>query len=172
MVWANVMEDTTTTITTYTEVDVTAIVRAQVGGNAATATGQVMAAIPEATDYLHIHFGVWADLAAAATGGSQDIAGLGIGFVQNFSGEGLTSIGGGNDDMPNTGDAMYEGNWVAAVRARDEDGNGPITADKRRRDVGCGLRDRRDHCYPGDIGHADRRYCREHVLWNQGSRYG
>ena len=88
---------------------------------------EVTATIAEATDYEHIHFGVWAGLGAADKGGAQDIADLGIGFVQNFSGEGLTSIGGGNDDMPNTGDAKYEGNWVAAVRARDEDGNGPIT---------------------------------------------
>ena len=52
---------------------------------------------------------------------------LGIGFVQNFSGEGLTPIGGGSDDMPNGGDATYNGNWVAAVQAADDEGNGDIT---------------------------------------------
>ena len=52
-----------------------------------------MAVIPEATDYKHIHFGVWAALGEAAKGGTQTtLADLGIGFVQNFSGEGLTSI--------------------------------------------------------------------------------
>ena len=46
---------------------------------------EVTAKIPEATDYQHIHFGVWAGLGKAAKGGDQDIADLGIGFVQNFS---------------------------------------------------------------------------------------
>ena len=91
------------------------------------ATMQVTAAIPEATDYKHIHFGVWAALGAAAKNGSQKLSDLGIGFVQNFSGEGLTSIGGGSDDMPNGGGATYNGNWVAAVQAADGDGNGPIS---------------------------------------------
>ena len=58
---------------------------------------------------------------------TQASADLGIGFVQNFSGEGLTSIGGGSDDMPNAGGATYNGNWVAAVQAADGDGNGPIS---------------------------------------------
>ena len=50
---------------------------------------EVTATIPEATDYEHIHFGVWAGLGAAEKGGAQDIADLGIGFVQNFSGRGI-----------------------------------------------------------------------------------
>ena len=74
------------------------------------------ATIPEATYYKHIHFGVWAALGAPEKNGSQELSDLGIGFVQNFSGEGLTSIGGGIDDMPNGGDAKYNGNWVAAVQ--------------------------------------------------------
>ena len=85
--------------------------------------GQVTANIPEATDYDHIHFGVWASLKENGT----DVGGLGIGFVQNYSSGGLTSIGGGSDDMPNGGDATYNGNWVAAVQMRDEDGNGDIS---------------------------------------------
>ena len=50
----------------------------------------VTAKIPEATDYKHIHFGVWAALGEAEEDGTQKIADLdlGIGFVQNFSGEG------------------------------------------------------------------------------------
>ena len=37
---------------------------------------------------------------------------LGIGFVQNYSGSGLTGA-----DMPNNGSATYSGNWVATVQA-------------------------------------------------------
>ena len=91
--------------------------------------GQAKVDLPEATEYEHIHFGVWAALGEAAKSGSQDLSDLGIGFVQNFSGEGLTSIGGGRDDMPNGGDALYNGNWVAAVQSEDGDGNGPIVLD-------------------------------------------
>ena len=89
--------------------------------------GQVTTKIPEATEYKHIHFGVWAALGAAAKNGDQDLSDLGIGFVQNFSGGGLTSIGGTSDDLPNSGSATYNGNWAAAVQAADGDGNGPIT---------------------------------------------
>ena len=86
----------------------------------------VTAAIPEATAYKHIHFGVWADLPAADEAGLQTtLADLGIGFVQNFSDSGRTGA-----DMPNNGDAQYGGNWVAAVRAADEDGNGDISLKK------------------------------------------
>ena len=88
---------------------------------------EVTAKIPEATEYNHIHFGVWAALEAPAKDGTQKLSDLGIGFVQNFSGEGLTSIGGGSDDMPNGGEATYNGNWVAAVQEADDDGNGDIT---------------------------------------------
>ena len=78
--------------------------------------------VPEATDYQHIHFGVWAALGDAKKDGTQAPANLGIGFVQNFSGEGLTGA-----DMPNNGTANYDGSWVAAVRAEDADGNGDIS---------------------------------------------
>ena len=61
---------------------------------------EVTAKIPETTDYEHIHFGVWAALGDAETDDSQVPADLGIGFVQNFSGEGLTGA-----DMPNSGTA-------------------------------------------------------------------
>ena len=91
--------------------------------------GQAKVDIPEATDYQHIHFGVWAALGEAAKNGSQEISNLGIGFVQNYSGEGLTTIGGGSDDMPNGGMARYDGNWVATVQADDSDGNGAIRLD-------------------------------------------
>ena len=87
-----------------------------------TAEGvQITANIPEATDYDHIHFGVWAGLKAAAKNGDQDIADLGIGFVQSI-GDGMTGA-----DMPNNGSGTYTGNWVAAIQAADVDGNGAIT---------------------------------------------
>ena len=88
---------------------------------------EVTAKIPEATDYDHIHFGVWAALGAAAKNGTQKLSELGFGFVQNFSGVGLTSIGGTSDDMPNSGVGTYNGNWAAAVQAADDEGNGDIT---------------------------------------------
>ena len=49
-------------------------------------------------------------------------ADLGIGFLQNYSREGLTGA-----DMPNNGDATYSGDWAGTVRKADEDGNGDIT---------------------------------------------
>ena len=88
---------------------------------------EVTAKIPEATDYKHIHFGVWAALGKLRRTVLQELSDLGIGFVQNFSGEGLTPIGGGSDDMPNGGEATYNGNWVAAVQKADEEGNGAIS---------------------------------------------
>ena len=91
--------------------------------DAETTEMRVTASIPEAAAYKHIHFGVWAGLAEADKDGDQDIADLGIGFVQNFSGEGLT----GDADMPNSGSAKYRGDWAAAVQAKDDDGNGAIS---------------------------------------------
>ena len=110
----------------YVSVDVDVTVPENAGDSEAFDT-KVRAAIPEATDYKHIHFGVWAALGEAKADGTQVPSDMGIGFVQNFSDSGLTPIGGGSDDMPNNGDAMYDGNWVAAVRAADEDGNGAIS---------------------------------------------
>ena len=115
--------DTTTYV--YRSVDVE--VEVALAGDEAAFDTKVRAAIPEATDYKHIHFGVWAALGDAKKDGTQAISDLGIGFLQNFSGSGLTPVGGGRDDMPNNGDAMYSGNWVATVRAADEDGDGDIS---------------------------------------------
>ena len=57
------------------------------------------AKIPDAADYDHIHFGVWAALGEAEKDGSQELSDLGIGFVQSI-GDALTGA-----DMPNNGDA-------------------------------------------------------------------
>ena len=83
----------------------------------------VEASLADATAYKHINFGVWAGLGEAEKSGSQAIADLGIGFVQSI-GDGMTG-----DDMPNHGDATYNGDWVAAVQKKDEDGNGMIKLD-------------------------------------------
>ena len=86
-------------------------------GLAADGGKEITANIPEATEYNHIHFGVWAAL--DEDGEAPD--GHGIGFVQNVSGEGMTAV------MPNFGTATYNGNWVATVQVEDPDGNGDIT---------------------------------------------
>ena len=80
----------------------------------------VTAKIPDAAEYKHIHFGVWAALGAAEEDGSQKLSDLGIGFVQSI-GDGLSGA-----DMPNNGTAEYKGNWAAAVQAADENGDGDI----------------------------------------------
>ena len=72
----------------------------------------VKASIPVAKAYSHIHFGVWAGLGAAAKDGSQKLADLGIGFVQNFSGSGTT-------DRLGIGIVRYDGDWVAAVQRQN-----------------------------------------------------
>ena len=92
-------------------------------GDAGTAETEVMAGIPEKTAYEHIHFGVWAALGAAVKEtGVQELADLGIGFVQNYSDSGVTGA-----DMPNHGTADYDGDWAASVQAEDPDGNGKIS---------------------------------------------
>ena len=86
----------------------------------------VRAAIPAAVKYSHLHFGVWAKLGEAdKRTGKQDLADLGIGFVQNFSASGMTAT-------QLTGSATFKGDWAAAVQsAHDEDeimlANGPAT---------------------------------------------
>ena len=113
------------TTTTYRYSDVTirdAAINHDADADTADITPEVTAKIPEATAYKHIHFGVWAALDDAEDDGSQEIDGLGIGFVQNFSDSGLSGA-----DMPNNGSATYSGNWVATVQAADEDGNGDMS---------------------------------------------
>ena len=76
-----------TTTYTYTNVDVLVNHDADTGAEA-TADIAVKARLPEATEYKHIHFGVWAALGEAEKSGSQELSDLGIGFVQNWSGRG------------------------------------------------------------------------------------
>ena len=86
----------------------------------------VTAELPEQEAYDHIHFGVWASLGKAAASGTQEIADLGIGFVQSI-GDGLTPVEGENEHLPATGTATYNGNWVAAVQEGHQDSDGRIT---------------------------------------------
>ena len=73
----------------------------------------VRADIPTAVPYEHIHFGVWGALGDAdETDGSQDLADLGIGFVQNISGSGMT-------DRLGIGTVTYDGQWVAHVQRQN-----------------------------------------------------
>ena len=121
VVWKSDLTQGTTTTTTYTVVDIHVTLDRDGDSDTADNDVEVTAKIPEATDYRHIHFGVWAALDAPAKNGTQKLSDLGIGFVQSI-GDGLTGA-----DMPNNGGAEYSGNWVGAVQARDEDGNGPIS---------------------------------------------
>ena len=77
-------------------------------------------ALPEATEYAHHHYCIWADLKEATKKGDNPISELGVGFVAGLSE--MTS-----DDMPNHGGATYKGGWIAHVQAADPDGNGGIT---------------------------------------------
>ena len=67
----------------------------------------VTVSIPAATEYSHIHFGLWANLDAKGSA----IANLGIGFVQNYDGSGMT-------ERQGIGSATFNGDWVAAVRRK------------------------------------------------------
>ncbi len=121
VVWTSALDQGTTTTTTYTQVNIHVTLDRDGDSETADDDVEVTAKIPEATDYKHIHFGVWAALGAAEMDGSQELSDLGIGFVQSI-GDGLTGA-----DMPNNGGAMYSGNWVGAVQRADEDGNGDIS---------------------------------------------
>ena len=121
------MKEGTTTTYNYVDADIHVMLDRDTSDTTNSVNHEVTAKIPEAKDYKHIHYGVWAALGDPEKDGTHELSDLGIGFVQNFSGEGLTSIGGTSDDMPNGGDATYNGNWVAAVQAADEDGDGAIS---------------------------------------------
>ena len=73
------------------------------------------AKVPDAAEYSHLHFGVWAGLSGDD---ANEITDLGIGFVAN--------IGEMTSNMPNFGSADYEGNWVAKVQEMDGEGDGDI----------------------------------------------
>ena len=88
---------------------------------------RVMAALPSLKKYEHIHFGVWASLKDYEDGDNSVIGDLGIGFVQNYDGSGVTTA-------HVTGTATYEGDWVGVVRGSHstalstENGDATLTA--------------------------------------------
>lgn len=82
---------------------------------------------PMSMDFTHLHYGVWNSLNDKGTA----IADMGIGFVAaTAGGSGMTG-----DDMPNAGEATYNGQWVASVRGSgggaitDQSGDSMMTAD-------------------------------------------
>ncbi len=109
-----------TTVYVYRSVDVIVNMSRRDGADEGTDpdNGQVTANIPEAADYEHIHFGVWASLKENGI----DVGGLGIGFVQNYAGA-PTEV----SDMPNHGGATFNGNWVATIQAANRDGDGAVS---------------------------------------------
>ena len=93
------------------------------------------AKIPAVADYDHVHFGVWAGLGDAdSITGDNDVTDLGIGFVVGLSD--MT----GDSDVPNHGDAIYNGNWVASIQAADDDGDGSITLTNGRANIEADFR--------------------------------
>ena len=104
--------------TTYSYATAVIYVDADPDGDGVEDT-EVTAKLPVAKPYSHIHFGVWASLGNASSTGAQNLADLGIGFVQSI-GDGLTA------DMPNNGTGIYAGNWVASVMDAHPNGEGNI----------------------------------------------
>ena len=145
----------------YQLVDIT--VDGPVDADDAATQMQVRASIPKATPYKHIHFGVWAALGAAEKDGSQEIDGLGIGFVQNFRSRPRPA--------PTTCRIMVWPRTMATglppCRWRMTRATGPFPGG-RSRFVERVLRDGQDHCYPDQFGHTYRKDCRGHVLGRHG----
>ncbi|MDE0407908.1 MAG: transferrin-binding protein-like solute binding protein [Alphaproteobacteria bacterium] len=84
---------------------------------ASTAVRTTLKDFPMSMDFTHLHYGVWNSLNDKGTA----IDDMGIGFVAaTAGGSGMTG-----GDMPNSGSAEYNGQWVASVRGS---GGGAITA--------------------------------------------
>ena len=82
--------------------------------------------IDNATDFEHIHYGLWNALSGSD---ANTVADLGTGFVNALSdGMGMTNPDhAAEGGMPNFGGATYNGNWVANIQEADEQGDGDIT---------------------------------------------
>ena len=108
------------TFVTFEHVDVTALAAPDLGRDPEIAGAheqvQVKATIATAKAYEHIHFGVWAALGEATTAG-QKLAGLGIGFVQNFSDSGVA-------ERLGIGTVSYKGDWVGVIQRQNSAGAG------------------------------------------------
>ena len=122
--------DTTTDATgmvtarTYQSVDVMAVAAPDVPGDDDLNPEQVkvMATIPAAIMYDHLHFGVWASIGEGDDGDMMQMpTDLGIGFVQ--------SIGDGITQKQGIGTATFNGDWVAAIQRAHGEGEGSIVVD-------------------------------------------
>ena len=110
-----------TTTKTYRPVDIHIDTNADGDPDTPVVPMEVTAVLPDASNYEHIHFGVWAALDEAAKNGRNDIDGLGIGFVQILPDGSTTGA-----DMPNNGTGTYAGDWVATIQAADPEGDGDV----------------------------------------------
>ncbi|WP_136661889.1 transferrin-binding protein-like solute binding protein [Nitratireductor sp. XY-223] len=77
---------------------------------------------PTAKSFEHLNYGTWAGLKEDG----NTLADLGTGFVSKLPDGTVTPT----NDMPNFGQATYEGGWTGNVRAAAADGNGAITNQK------------------------------------------
>jgi hypothetical protein len=118
VVLKSTLDDDDGTTYTYSLVDVH--ISIDMDGDNTADDVYVTADLPAQTAYKHIHFGVWAGLGDPEDDGSQEPGDLGIAFVQSI-GDGMTGA-----DMPNNGVGNFTGNWVAAIQAADDDGDGDI----------------------------------------------
>ncbi|WP_419910378.1 transferrin-binding protein-like solute binding protein [Hoeflea sp.] len=73
---------------------------------------------PTGKSYEHMNYGTWAKLKEDG----NTIADLGIAFVNKLPDGVVTPTG----DMPNFGEAKYQGHWTGNVRTEAADGNGAI----------------------------------------------
>ena len=91
-----------------------------------TPVNVIQVTIDNATDFKHIHYGLWNGLSGS---GANTVTELGTGFVAATpDGMGMTDPDHDADGgMPNFGDATYNGNWVANVQEADNEGDGAIT---------------------------------------------
>ena len=85
----------------------------------------IQVTVDNAADYTHIHYGLWNGLTGS---GGNVVDDLGTGFVTAISsGMGMTDPNhAAEGGMPNSGEATYNGNWVANIQEADKQGDGTI----------------------------------------------
>ena len=95
-----------------------------------TRVGVIEVTIDNATAFKHIHYGLWNGLSGSD---ANTVADLGKGFVNALAdGMGMTNPDhAAEGGMPNSGEATYNGNWVANIQEADEQGDGAITRHRR-----------------------------------------
>ena len=85
----------------------------------------IQVTVDNTADYTHIHYGLWNGLTGI---GDNVVDDLGTGFVTAISsGTGMTDPDhAAEGGMPNSGEATYNGNWVANIQEADKQGDGTI----------------------------------------------